>query len=207
MSTWWNFSQKCYSYVHDNDDDDFHTQCYSVCQIFALYEVCWTLSNFFHHFIATREKLWQNSIAVTFICNVKCSWSINKKLRLLQTDRASAEVLSCCTAVWRILKRLTTSEGPWWILNFFGNIAVHTTVLRPFFRDHPGEPVPEENFWTSWCKGWLTEVDTQTIRLGATPSGLTNAHLHHPLFVYRPDALLASQPTVSKHWRQLAHSD
>jgi len=24
---------------------------------------------------------------------------------------------------------------------------------RPFFRDHPGEPVPEENFWTSWCKG------------------------------------------------------
>jgi len=22
----------------------------------------------------------------------------------------------------------------------------HTTVLRPFFRDHPGEPVPEENF-------------------------------------------------------------
>jgi len=23
-----------------------------------------------------------------------------------------------------------------------------TTVLRTFFRDHPGEPVPEENFWT-----------------------------------------------------------
>ena len=22
-----------------------------------------------------------------------------------------------------------------------------------FFRDHPGEPVPEENFWTLWCKG------------------------------------------------------
>jgi len=21
-----------------------------------------------------------------------------------------------------------------------------TTVLQPFFRDHPGEPVPEENF-------------------------------------------------------------
>jgi len=27
----------------------------------------------------------------------------------------------------------------------------HATVLRPFFRD-PGEPVPEENFWTLWCK-------------------------------------------------------
>jgi len=56
-----------------------------------------------------------------------------------------------------------------------------TTILRPFFQDHPGEPVPEENFWTLWCKGRLTEADTQTIRLGATPSGLTTAHLHHPL--------------------------
>jgi len=41
-------------------------------------------------------------------------------------------------------------------------------VLRPFFRDHPGEPVPEENFWTLWCKGRLTEADTLTIRLGTT---------------------------------------
>ena len=81
-----------------------------------------------------------------------------------------------------------------------------TTVLRPFFQDHPGEPVPEENFWTLWSKGslhaiytvrrlfcpvywtlWskgrLTEADTPTIRLGATPSGLTSAHLHHPIFL------------------------
>jgi len=43
----------------------------------------------------------------------------------------------------------------------------HTTISRPFFRDHPGEPVPEENFWTLWCKGRLTEADTLTIRLGA----------------------------------------
>ena len=56
----------------------------------------------------------------------------------------------------------------------------NTTVLRPFFRDHPGEPVPEENFWTLWCKGRLTEADTLKIQLGATPSGLTSAHLHHP---------------------------
>ena len=48
------------------------------------------------------------------------------------------------------------------------------------FRDHPGEPVPEENFWTLWCKGRLTEADTPTIRLGATSSGLTSTHLHHP---------------------------
>ena len=35
-----------------------------------------------------------------------------------------------------------------------------TTVLRPFLRDHLGEPVPEENFWTLWCKGRLTDADT-----------------------------------------------
>jgi len=54
--------------------------------------------------------------------------------------------------------------------------ALHTTVLRPVFQDHPREPVPEENFWTLWCKGRLTEADTPTV---ATPSGLTSAYLHH----------------------------
>ena len=82
-----------------------------------------------------------------------------------------------------------------------------TAVLWPFFLDHPGEPVPEENFWTLWCKGRLTEANTPTIRLDTTPSGLTSVHLHNPPFFYRPDALPASKPTVSKHWRQLAHSD
>jgi len=48
------------------------------------------------------------------------------------------------------------------------------------FRDHPGEPVPEENFRTLWCKGRLTVADALTIWLGATPSGLTSAYLHHP---------------------------
>ena len=56
-------------------------------------------------------------------------------------------------------------------------------------------------FWTLWCKGRLTEADTSTIRLGATPSGLSSAHLHHLPFFYKPDALPAAQPTVSKHWR------
>jgi len=55
-----------------------------------------------------------------------------------------------------------------------------TTVLRPFFRDHQGEAVPEENFWTLRCKGRLTEAVILTIWLGTTPSGLTSAHLHHP---------------------------
>jgi len=63
---------------------------------------------------------------------------------------------------------------------FSDNTTTTTTILRPLSRDHPGEPVPEENFWTWRCKGRPTEADTKTIRLGATPSGLTSAHLHHP---------------------------
>jgi len=83
-----------------------------------------------------------------------------------------------------------------------------TTILRSFSWDDPGEPVPELNFWTLWCKGRLTEADTPTIGMGATPSGLvTSAHLHHPHIFYRPDALPAAQPTASKHRRQLVHLD
>jgi len=65
---------------------------------------------------------------------------------------------------------------------YYYTTTTHTTVLRPIFRDHPGEPVPEENFWTLCCMNRLTEADTPTIRLGAIPSGLTSAHLHHPQF-------------------------
>jgi len=50
-----------------------------------------------------------------------------------------------------------------------GSLNTTTNVLRPFFRDHPGEPVPEENFWTLWCKWRLTDADTPTIRMGTTP--------------------------------------
>jgi len=66
--------------------------------------------------------------------------------------------------------------------------------------------VPEENFWTLWCKGRPTESDTLTVWLGATPSRLTSAHLHHSTIFYRPDALPAAQPTVSKYWRQLCYT-
>jgi len=47
-----------------------------------------------------------------------------------------------------------------------------------FFRDRPGDLLPEENFWTLWCKGRLTEADTLTIRLGTTPFGLISAQVY-----------------------------
>jgi len=67
------------------------------------------------------------------------------------------------------------------------------------FRDHPGEPLPEENFWTLWCKGRLTKADTLTMQLGATSSRLTSAHLHHPpiFFTGRMPYLLPNQQRQS----------
>jgi len=78
------------------------------------------------------------------------------------------------------------------------NTNTHTTVLRPFFRDHPDKPVPEENFWTLWCKGRLIEADTPTIWLGATPSGLSSAHLHHPPDTEKQRCLKEYHETVGK---------
>ena len=68
----------------------------------------------------------------------------------------------------------------------------HHSVLRSFFQDYPCELVPEENFWTLWCKGTLTEADTLTIWLGATLSGLTSAHLCHPpnIILHRTDLII-----------------
>jgi len=65
-------------------------------------------------------------------------------------------------------------------MSLYTFLTIHHNRFMTLFRDHPGQPVPDENFWTLWCKGRLTEADTPTIRLGATPSGLTSAHLHHP---------------------------
>ena len=97
----------------------------------------------------------------------------------------------------------------WSLWGFLMPDVLPATVLRPFFRDHPGEPVPEELFWTLWCKGRLTEADTLTIRLGVTPSALTIAHLHILYFLQtgcsscRPtNNVKALKASLSKHWRK-----
>jgi len=77
-----------------------------------------------------------------------------------------------------------------------------TTVLRPFFRDHPGEPVPEQNFWTLWCKGRLTEAECRHIdHLDGHHSIRTKQcppPLHHPpLFTGRMPFLPPNQQCQS----------
>ena len=47
----------------------------------------------------------------------------------------------------------------------------HMTVLRPFFWDYLGEPVPEEIFWTIQCKEDIRGRHTDN-PAGAAPSGI-----------------------------------
>jgi len=50
-------------------------------------------------------------------------------------------------------------------------------------------------------QGKIMEAEVPTVRVGATPTGLTAPPPPQPLKVfYRPDALPAAQPTASKHW-------
>jgi len=58
------------------------------------------------------------------------------------------------------------------LLNIYldGDVCNNTTNTTTVFWDHPREPVPEDNFWTLWCKGRSSEADTPTIWLDAIPS-------------------------------------
>jgi len=79
-----------------------------------------------------------------------------------------------------------------------------TTILWPFFRDHSGESVPEENFWTLWCNGRLTEVDTDhpaghhSIRTNQCPPPPTL-----PFFTGRMPFLPPNQQCQSTKGKQL----
>ena len=108
-----------------------------------------------------------------------CIASLNKHARRLnQTTNRLTETLSKT----HLHQTASTKTSKSTTVNIFWQLP--TTPPQPFYGPfsghHPGEPVPEENFWTLWCKGILTEADILTIQLGATPSGLASAYLHHP---------------------------
>jgi len=51
-------------------------------------------------------------------------------------------------------------------------------------------------------QGKIMEAEVPTVRVGAIPTGLTAPPASQPPKVfYRPDALPATQPTASKHWK------
>ena len=87
------------------------------------------------------------------------------------------------------------------LLAFFANTTTTTTVLWPFFRDHP-------------LLDFMVQRNINRGRHTDHPDGRHSIRTSNqcppppsPHIFYRPDALPAAQPTTSKHRRQLAHSD
>jgi len=78
------------------------------------------------------------------------------------------------------------------------------TQTQPFVRDYPGELVTEGktnlDFTGAWDSEWLWH---QLGQMQAAPRSrqITTPASHHSVF-YRPDAIPATLPTASKHWRQ-----
>jgi len=59
---------------------------------------------------------------------------------------------------------------------------------------------PPAVFWIFMEHGKTMEAEVPSVRVGATPTGLTAPPTTLPPKVfYRPDALPAAQPTASKH--------
>jgi len=95
---------------------------------------------------------------------------------LLDTTSPDAQALGKLLGI----KSLNMAQLLMQVITIIIIIVVATTTTPqpfcgPFSGTSPGEPMPEENFWTLWCKGRLTEADILTIRLGATTSGLTSS--------------------------------
>jgi len=111
----------------------------------------------------SNELIWSNS----GLCGQN-----QKQWMCSSLSVACAVILSHSSKIPIMMKLVTDHEIT------IGTTAHTTTVLRPFFWNHSDEPVPEQTFGK--CQGRLTEADTQTIWLGATPSGLISAHLHDP---------------------------
>jgi len=73
----------------------------------------------------------------------------------------------------------------------------HTPVYRPLSRTtQKGKTNLEQETVSGSCIGWAICKSAPRSRQITTPAP------HYSLF-YRPDALPAAQPTVSKHWRHI----
>jgi len=57
-----------------------------------------------------------------------------------------------------ILLPLTVSNAERFLKKFFCPETYNTTVLRPFFRDYPGEPVPEDIFFLLYFYGAREDI-------------------------------------------------
>ena len=93
----------------------------------------------------------------------------------------------------------------------FATTHTHThTRLTAFFRDYPGELVPERQkpIWILLKQETVSGSGISWAICKSAPQSrqITTPAPHHSVF-YRPDALLVTQPTLSKHWRPVQPID
>jgi len=81
---------------------------------------------------------------------------------------------------------------------------IHTKCFTALFLGPPGWAGARKELLDFMVQGKINRGRHTDHWLGATASGLSSALLHHPRIFLQPDALPATQPTVSKHWRQTA---
>jgi len=84
-------------------------------------------------------------------------------------NRSAALHFNCYQYVQKLLLHWPTGTTQIKYITTLHNVArcPTITVLRPFFQEHPGEPVPEENFWTFIVQGkinWGRHTDHQDRR-------------------------------------------
>jgi len=150
----------------------------------------------------------QLTVAVSTTCYItKTIWTFTQNNNYYRRQHDNDQIHACCIKGDLSLHKTRKQWKEFihcYISSYREGHNHTTTILWPFFRDHPGDPVPEENFWTLWCKGRLTEADTLTIRLGATSSGQTSAHFHHPsiFFMGRTPFLMPNQQRQSTEGKE-----
>jgi len=181
---------------HDWTDVTNVTRCHSVSSTSSSFsssslssssshsDSCWRLRT-----TESSPRMCESSLRRCVILGMPASWASSRCFSSFSdsrvpVSRASKRQLpspsNCSRCVWNFLRHKPSENYVSTVSNVSSSKCWSTIVLRPFFRDHPHQPVPEENFWTLWCKGRLTEADTPTIRLGATPSVPTSTIL--PIF-------------------------
>ena len=112
-----------------------------------------------------------------------------------------AEDRVCTLLMVFYLNKVSTGCTPFLSPNWSTQDNTHhhtTTILWPFLWDHPGELVPDFMMQSKINRGRHTDPPARrhSIRTNQCPPPPS------PIF-FRPDALPAAQPTVSKRWRQL----
>ena len=189
-------------------DNVARTRNFSECS----YSIC-AWSSVFQHVLNVSRSHWS--------C-VQCSWMKDGKM-LRPGDRyeivytlgiCSLEVAACdmsdagkytCIAensqgTEECMCKVTVNGTPYSTICYTQRDAHHTTL--PFTAPFPGPPGcagAKTELLDFIVQGKINRGRHTAIRMGATPSGLSSAHLHHPPIFYRPDSLPAAQPTVSKH--------